>query len=266
MGFAGRAFCAAVASTAIFAATAPAQGTESPSARMGGINPRQAPYDAIHPLILGPEENCTLQFGRSAQVATTAAHCFDMVILGIDQYAGVRGHDGQVYRVTQVFIPHQYDPRDTGNKMYHDRAIVVVDRPVTGGGFDMEAVDPKGMADGDGTIPVAQAGYAFNRQGRLSGNPGCTIGAPRYHANGNDFIMPHDCGIAPGESGSAVWDKSTGRQRGIVTSLNYAVPITSAFIAAYDRIASGVVYPQTDLRPVVMRPDPAAIAIHRAAM
>lgn len=39
------------------------------------------PYNAIKQFKIEDEDTCTMQFGHSAQVATTAAHCFDLAIV-----------------------------------------------------------------------------------------------------------------------------------------------------------------------------------------
>lgn len=198
-------------------------------------HPNQAPFSAIKPLMLD-DGNCTLQFGPSKQVATTAAHCFDMIILGIDKFAAVRDSDGSLLRVKDIYIPEEYNPQDTSSKLYYDKAIVVLERPVSGpvNTFNLKAVKP---FDEDGNIPVTQAGYPADAGGTLKENASCSLLERQFHKNGKDFVLHHNCTIAPGDSGSAVWDNGSNSQRAIVNSLIYAVPVTEGFISAYQAVA-----------------------------
>lgn len=235
------------------------QAAAAPPARIDP-DPDQAPFSAIRKLVLQEDESCTLQLGPSAHVATTAAHCFDFIILGIDDQASVKNADGSAVRVTDIYISEHYDPRDTGNKSHFDKAIVVLEQapapPLSQ--FRLRAIDaPKPGAGNFLPLPVTQAGFPFDRQGVLSANMRCTLSEPQYHRNGRDFTLKHDCAIAPGDSGSAAWDVDTQDQRAIVTSLNHAVPLTQAFVAAYDKIAS---------QPVAPNPAAPGIKVHRVPM
>lgn len=202
------------------------------------VDSTKAPYSAIKRLMVGTDDNCTAQFASSRQVATTAAHCFDLIMLGSREEVAIRDHDNQVYRVRQVYIPENYDPQDTANKAYFDKAIIVFDRPLQSltQRFALKAydVDPQGHTP----LDVWQAGFSFDQYGEMTSNTDCALNAPRFHNNGHDFIIEHNCGIAPGDSGSAALVQGTLHQKALITSLNYAVPVTSSFIKAYNNIAS----------------------------
>ncbi|MDD3019939.1 MAG: hypothetical protein PHX61_03030 [Alphaproteobacteria bacterium] len=204
----------------------------------------QAPYNGIKPLLL-EEGNCTLQFGASRQVATTAGHCVEMIMLGVESRAIVKDNKGQTYRVTKIYIPKQFDPRDTSSKMYFDKAILVLDRPMNGAvnQFRMQAVEPEdflGKGNRQQSIEVEQAGYPYTMNGTLSANPDCKLYEPHYNKEKTAFVLTHNCKIAPGDSGSAAWEIGTNIQRAIVTSLNFAVPLTKSFIDTYNHIAENV--------------------------
>ncbi|GEM_PF-4208239 len=204
----------------------------------------QAPYSGIKPLLL-EEGNCTLQFGASRQVATTAGHCVEMIMLGVESRAIVKDNKGQTYRVTKIYIPKQFDPRDTSSKMYFDKAILVLDRPMDGAvnQFRMQAIKPEDFVDKNNhqrSIDVEQAGYPYTMNGTLSSNPDCKLFDPRFNKEKTAFVLSHDCKIIPGDSGSAAWGIGTNVQRAIVTSLNFAVPLTQSFIDAYNNIAANI--------------------------
>ncbi|MFA7276728.1 MAG: hypothetical protein WC043_08000 [Pseudobdellovibrionaceae bacterium] len=241
--------CTAFLAASLYSAfTIAATATAEPNARVDIANPNSGTYSAIKQLVLEDNGFCTLQFASSRKVATTAAHCLDLIILGDEKFAAVKGADGTIYAVTHVYIPDNYAPRDTSNKMYADKAIVVLDRPVSGlvNRFEMRALHPedfyrkgsKGGSKGERLdLTVEQAGFPFYKYGTLSGNMNCTLSTPQIAKNGKDYVVHHNCQIAPGESGSAVWDKKTNEQVAIITSLNYAIPLTETFINAYETVA-----------------------------
>lgn len=264
MGTVKAAFSAAVLSSVLIGT-----GLQAATEPRIAADANRFPFNAIKQLALEGGGNCTLQFGQSQQVATTAAHCFDMLILGQEKFAALRNSDGSLTRISRIYIPKGYNPQDTSSKMYFDKAIVVLEGPgeTPTGQFNLKAITLP-LSGNQTAIPVMQAGYPLNKFGALTENRHCTLSEPQFHKNGTDFVLKHDCLIAPGDSGSAAWSQSDNSQRAIITSLNYAMPITQPFVDAYEKVVreTSTRQPEGGFVKVGYTPEPTGIKILKIDM